>query len=92
MEFQEIRKMAKTMDINTYHMRKVDMIRAIQDVEQNIPCFRYSEAGLLRRGCMPVAAGVRLLQRPGARQPQSLTSGRDSVRHGRSFIGWPQWT
>ncbi len=39
MEFQEIRKMAKAMDINTYQMKKVDMIRAIQDAEKNIPCF-----------------------------------------------------
>ncbi|EFK10220.1 conserved hypothetical protein [delta proteobacterium NaphS2] len=39
MEFQKIRRMAKAMDINTYHMKKVDMIRAIQDGENNIPCF-----------------------------------------------------
>ncbi len=39
MQFQEIRKMAKAMDINPYQMKKVDMIRAIQDAENNIPCF-----------------------------------------------------
>ncbi len=39
MLFQEIRQMAKAMDINTYQMKKVDMIRAIQDKEKNIPCF-----------------------------------------------------
>ena len=39
MKFQEVRKMAKAMDINTYQMNKVDMIRSIQDRENNIPCF-----------------------------------------------------
>ncbi len=39
MQFQEIRKMAKAMDINTYQMKKVEMIHAIQNAENNIPCF-----------------------------------------------------
>ncbi len=39
MQFQEIRKMAKAMDVNTYQMKKVDIIRAIQNAENNIPCF-----------------------------------------------------
>jgi len=39
MQFQEIRQMAKDFGINTYQMKKVDMIRAIQDKEHNIPCF-----------------------------------------------------
>jgi len=39
MRFQDIRQMAKTFGINTYQMKKVDMIRAIQDKEHNIPCF-----------------------------------------------------
>ena len=39
MQFQDIRQMAKAMDINTYQMKKVDMVRAIQDKEHNIPCF-----------------------------------------------------
>ena len=59
MQFQEIRKMAKAMDINTYRMKKVDMIRAIQNAEQNIPCFgtpRIDDCGestcLWRQDCL----------------------------------------
>ena len=39
MRFQDIRKMAKDMDVNTYRMRKTDVIRAIQDAENNIECY-----------------------------------------------------
>jgi hypothetical protein len=39
MKFQNIQKMAKSMKINTYRMKKVDMIRSIQREENNIPCF-----------------------------------------------------
>lgn len=39
MRFNEIRKMAKAMGINTYRMKKIDIIRAIQRREQNPECF-----------------------------------------------------
>ena len=39
MNFNEIRKMAMDMDINTHRMKKPDMIRAIQRAENNIECF-----------------------------------------------------
>ncbi len=39
MNFNQIRKMAKTMGVNTYRMKKTDIIRAIQKVEHNIECY-----------------------------------------------------
>lgn len=39
MTFNEIQKMAKSMDINTYRMKKTDMIRSIQRAENNIDCY-----------------------------------------------------
>jgi len=39
MEFNEIRKMAKGMGINTYRLKKPDIIRSIQRAEGNIECF-----------------------------------------------------
>lgn len=39
MKFQDIRKMAKDMDISTYRMNKIDVIRAIQQAENNIDCY-----------------------------------------------------
>ncbi len=39
MNFNEIRKMAKNMNINTYRMNKTNMVQAIQQAEKNIECF-----------------------------------------------------
>lgn len=39
MRFQDIRKMAKSMDVNTYGMKKTDVIHAIQESENNIECY-----------------------------------------------------
>ena len=39
MRFQDIRKMAKSMDVNTYGMKKTDVIHAIQEAENNIECY-----------------------------------------------------
>ena len=39
MNFNEIRKMAKQMGINTYRMKKPEIIRSIQRVEGNIDCY-----------------------------------------------------
>ena len=45
MNFNEIRKMAKAMDINTYRLKKSDIIRAIQRAENNIECFGTQRVG-----------------------------------------------
>lgn len=39
MQFNTIRQMAKSFNINTYRMKKPDIIRAIQRAENNIACF-----------------------------------------------------
>ena len=39
MTFQKIRSMAKDMGINTYRMKKVDIVRTIQRTEDNIDCY-----------------------------------------------------
>ena len=39
MKYSDIQKMAKNMGINTYQMKKNDMILAIQRAENNIECF-----------------------------------------------------
>jgi hypothetical protein len=38
-KFNEIQKMAKGMGINTFKMKKIEMIQAIQCAENNIGCF-----------------------------------------------------
>lgn len=39
MKFNDIQKMAKQLGINTYRMKKTEMISAIQRAENNIECF-----------------------------------------------------
>lgn len=39
MNYNEIRKMAKNMDIYTHRMKKPELILAIQRAENNIECF-----------------------------------------------------
>jgi hypothetical protein len=39
MNFNQIRKMATGMGINTYRMKKHYMIQEIQKAENNVPCF-----------------------------------------------------
>ena len=39
MKIQEIQKIAKNMGINTFRMKKTDIVRAIQSAENNIDCF-----------------------------------------------------
>ncbi len=39
MNFNHTRKMAKEMGINTYRMKKTDIIRSIQRGEHNIDCY-----------------------------------------------------
>ena len=39
MTFNEIKKMAKESGINSYRMKKTEIIRAIQRAENNIDCY-----------------------------------------------------
>ena len=39
MNFNELRKMAKQMGINSHRMKKLRIIRSIQRAENNIECF-----------------------------------------------------
>jgi len=39
MKINDIRKMAKPMNVNTYRMKKEGIIRAIQQAENNLACF-----------------------------------------------------
>ena len=39
MKYNEIQKMAKNRGVNTFQMKKKDMILAIQRSENNIECF-----------------------------------------------------
>jgi hypothetical protein len=39
MHFNEIKKMAKVMGINTRGMKKIEVIRSIQRAENNIDCY-----------------------------------------------------
>ena len=39
MNFNEIRKMARGMGINTYRMKKTDLVQEIQQAEGNIECY-----------------------------------------------------
>ena len=39
MNFNEIKRMAKGMGINTFGIKKLDVIRAIQREENNIECY-----------------------------------------------------
>ena len=59
MNITEVKKKAKEMDINTYRMKKQAMIQAIQQAENNIPCFGtervdycYEQACLWRKDCV----------------------------------------
>ena len=51
MNFNEMRKKAKGMGINTLRMKKEDIIHAIQHAEHNIECFatnRVDECGEMK--------------------------------------------
>ena len=61
MNFNEIRKKAKDMGINTYRMKKMDVIRAIQHSEDNIDCYGtqrvshcHEDACLWRKDCLSI--------------------------------------
>jgi len=61
MDFNEIRTMAKDMGINTYRMKKAEMILNIQRAEDNIDCYGTARVEhcsedecLWREGCLPL--------------------------------------
>ena len=39
MRFQEVQKMAKSLGVNPYRKKKIELIQAIQGAEDNVPCF-----------------------------------------------------
>jgi len=45
MKINDVRKIAKGMDINTYGMKKMDIIRAVQQSENNVECFATEMVG-----------------------------------------------
>lgn len=45
MTFNEIKRMAKGMGINTYRMKKTDLVRGIQQSESNIECYGTERVG-----------------------------------------------
>jgi hypothetical protein len=45
MKIQKIQIMAKAMGINTFRMKKTDMVRAIQRAEHNPDCFSKNRVG-----------------------------------------------
>ncbi len=49
MNFSELRKMAKRMGINTYRVKKPDIICSIQRAENNIQCFGTQRVILMDR-------------------------------------------
>jgi len=62
MKFNDVRKIAKGMNLNTYRMKKQDVIRAIQRLEGNPECYgtptvaSCNEAGCLwRSDCLALA-------------------------------------
>ncbi len=59
MNFNEIRRKAMDMDINTHRMKKSDLIQAIQRTENNMECFAtervdycHEEICLWRNDCL----------------------------------------
>jgi hypothetical protein len=65
MKIQEIQKIAKKMGINTYRMKKGDIVRAIQRAENNMDCFytpRVEYCGellcLWREDCLSLIGGI----------------------------------
>jgi hypothetical protein len=59
MNFNEIRKMAKNMNITAHGMKKIDLIRSIQRAENNTDCYGtdrvetcYEDTCLWRDDCL----------------------------------------
>ena len=39
MKFSDIQKYARILGVNSFGMKKIDLIKAIQKAENNIPCY-----------------------------------------------------
>ncbi|HUU01966.1 MAG TPA: Rho termination factor N-terminal domain-containing protein [Myxococcota bacterium] len=53
MNFNQVKKMAKEMGVNTNRMKKTDIIRAIQKAENNIDCYGTERAvGCMEESCL----------------------------------------
>ena len=53
MNMQDIRKMAKRLDINTKRVKKLELVRSIQLEEGNFACFMTAEKGICDQdGCL----------------------------------------
>ena len=48
---KEIKSLAKEMNINPGKMKKIDLIKAIQNKEGNSPCFGSAENGCEQMDC-----------------------------------------
>ena len=64
MKINDVRKMAKGMNINTYRMKKKKIIRLIQQAENNMACFATERATmcnedkcLWRDDCLSINTG-----------------------------------
>jgi len=62
MNLNEIRRMAKSMGVNSYKMKKAEIIQAIQRAEHNIDCYGTQRVGncnedtcLWRNDCLPLS-------------------------------------
>lgn len=51
MKMQDIRAKAKTMGIKSNNMKKVNLIRAIQEKEGNTPCYQSGRDFCDQEGC-----------------------------------------
>ena len=51
MNMNKIRSMAKKLDINPEAMNRTDLIRAIQQKEGNVPCFRTDPPSCTQGDC-----------------------------------------
>ena len=68
MTFNEIRRMAKGMGVNTYRMKKMDLVRGIQQAESNMECYGTERIGycdepecLWRKDCLSLNSNKKLI-------------------------------
>lgn len=52
MQMKNIREMAKTVNVVSENMEKDELIRAIQEKEGNIPCFRTGRLSCQQYDCL----------------------------------------
>ena len=52
LSMSQIRRMAKRLGVNSARLSKTELVRKIQTVEGNFPCFRTAEKTCDRRDCL----------------------------------------